>query len=70
MPIRNPAILRDFERRLTASESADFRANLRMVDEMYRYARKLGKFPGPDLMEGVDLNIRLARVLRSVRRTP
>ena len=44
-------MLREVERRWIASQPVDFRANLRMVDEMYRYARKLGKFPGPDLME-------------------
>ena len=39
-------------------------------DQMYRYARKLGKFSGPDPLEGVEVNIRLASILRSVRRTP
>jgi len=68
--IQNPAMLREFERRWVASQPADFLANLRLVDEMYRYARKLGKFPGPDPMEGVEVNIRLARVLRSVRGDP
>jgi len=65
--IRNPAMLEEFERRWVASQPADFQANLRMADEMYRWARKLGKFPGPDLLEGVEVNIRLARILRSVR---
>ena len=68
--IRDPEKLWEFEKRLVASTPVDVRANFRIADEMYRYARKLGMFPGPDLLEGVDVNIRLAKVLRSVRRAP
>jgi hypothetical protein len=64
------AKFREFERRLVASEPADFDANLRMVDEMYRYARELGKFSGSDPLEGVEVNIRVAKVFRSVQRAP
>jgi len=68
--IQNAAMLRDVERRWIASQPADLRANLRLVDELYRYARKLGKFPGPDPLEGVEVNVRLASILRSVRTAP
>jgi hypothetical protein len=68
--IRNPAVLAAFERRLIASEPVDFRANLRMADEMWRWAKKLGQFPGSNLLEGMEIHTRMARVFSSVRRTP
>ena len=68
--IQNASMLRELERRWIACQPADFRANLHLIDEMYRYARKLGRFPAPDPLEGVEVNVRLASILRSVRKTP
>jgi hypothetical protein len=60
----------EFEARLIASEPANLEANLRLVDALYEHARKLGQFPGPDPLEGIEVNIRLSRVFRSVHGTP
>ena len=68
--IHNPRELWKFEKRLIASQPADFRANLRLADAMVRWARKLGKFPGRDLLDGVEIHIRMAKVFGRVRRTP
>jgi hypothetical protein len=60
----------EFEARLIASEPVDYVANLRLADAMYEHARKLGVFPGPDPLEGIEVNIRMSKVFRSVHRTP
>lgn len=68
--IRDVARWRAFEHELVATQKLDFAENLRLVDAMYEYARKLGKFTAEDALEGLDKNIRLAAVLHRVRRTP
>jgi len=65
--IPNPSLLQDFERRLIASEPVDFERNLRLAEDLYDHARRLGKLPGPDPIEGVETNIRMVRVFRSVQ---
>ncbi len=58
-----------FEEQLIASEPVDFERNLRLADDLYEYARRLGKIPGPDPLEGLDVNIRMVKVFRSVHGT-
>ena len=59
-----------FEEQLIASEPIDFQRNLRLADDLYAYARRLGKLSGPDLLDGLDVNIRVVKVFRSVHGTP
>ena len=47
----------------------DFEGNLRLADDFYEYARRLGRIPGPDPLEGLDVNIRMVKVFRSVHGT-
>lgn len=67
--IKNPDMFRRFEEKLIAGQKADFVENLRMLDGMYNLAQTLGKFPGPDPLEGIEKNIRIASILRHVRRS-
>jgi hypothetical protein len=67
--IQNASMFAEFERRLIASEPVDFERNLRLADDLYRHARALGSFPGPDPLDGVEINIRLVRIFRSVSRS-
>ena len=67
--IQNWDKFRQFEQRLIASEPADFERNLRLAEDLYHHARALGRFPGPEPLEGVEINIRLVRVFRSVQGT-
>jgi len=59
-----------FEEQLIASEPVDFQRNLRLADSLYAYARRLGKIPGPDPLEGLDVHIRMLKVFHSVHGTP
>ena len=68
--LRSWAAFHKFEEQLIASEAVDFRRNLRLADDLYEYAHRLGKIPGRDPLEGVDVNIRMVKVFRSVHGTP
>jgi hypothetical protein len=63
-------VFHKFEEQLIASEPVDFQRNLRLADELYAYARQLGTIPGPDPLEGLDVNIRMVKVFRNVHGTP
>jgi hypothetical protein len=68
--IQDAARWHAFEHELSASQKLDFAENLRLVEGMYEYAIKLGKFSAEDALEGLNKNLRLARVINHVRGTP
>jgi hypothetical protein len=68
--VKNPAILEAFEQRLTASQKADPAGNMRIFEELHKFAMSLGKFSRDDPLEGIETVIRLSSILRSVKRTP
>lgn len=68
--VQNPDILEAFEQRLTASQKADPIENMRIFEDMHRFAMEMGKFSRSDPLEDIETVIRVARTLRSVKRTP
>lgn len=68
--IKNPAILEAFEQKLAASQKVDPAENLRIFEELHRFAQELGKFSRTDPLEGIETVIRVKRILKSVKRTP
>ena len=68
--IRNPAIVEAFEQKEIAGRKADPVENMRIFEELYQFAIKMGKFSKTHPLEGIETKIRLAKILRSVSRTP
>jgi hypothetical protein len=68
--IQHPEILEDFERHWNAGQPADYEENLRMMNAMALWAKKMGQFPRQDLLEGMDEIIAFTRVLHRVRTSP
>ena len=65
--ITNPKKCEAFERELIRSRKADYWENLRIVEALYREAMLLGVLPLKDPLEGLEVDIRIARVINSVR---
>jgi hypothetical protein len=69
-----PSMIRDtvrwqaFERELIAKQKLDHAENLRLVEGMYDLACKLGQFTAEDALDGIEKNIRVAKVINCVRR--
>jgi hypothetical protein len=61
--IKNKEYLEAFENRLAAEEKADFFKNLKIYEALWRQALTLGIFPLKDPYDGVEDDIRLARIL-------
>jgi len=61
--IRKPELVARFEAELARREPLDHRRNLAVFEALFREARALGVLPGIDPLEGLDVDIRLARAL-------
>jgi hypothetical protein len=63
--IKNADILRDFEERYITTVNLSYKQALNIVDSLWAEGVSLGVLPPKDLMEGVSVDIRIARILRS-----
>jgi hypothetical protein len=64
--IKNPPLLEEFERGLAAKGTANLSHNFRLIDALYEEAVALGAFPMKDKLEGLDSDIKVARVVNCV----
>lgn len=67
--IRDARLFEEWESKWLAEHPLDLEAKLRLLDGMYELARQMGAFPPKDPLEGIDVDIRLARAL-NVRPDP
>jgi hypothetical protein len=56
-----------FEREYVRSRKADYRENLKIFEALYQEAASLGVLPLKDPLEGLEVDIRMARVINGVR---
>ncbi len=70
MMIKNQKKIEAFERELAKKQKADFRANLGLVEAMHAEAVALGIFPLKDPLSGIDVDVRIAKAVNSVPKSP
>jgi hypothetical protein len=68
--IKNGIRLRSFERDLVKMSRSDHRANIKLVEAMFTEAQTLGIFPPKDPLAGLEVDIRIAKAVNSVRSSP
>ncbi len=64
--VKDRQTLLDFERSLIAAEPPDYLNNFRIANWLYREAVALKAFPPSDPLEGIETDIRVARIINSV----
>ena len=64
--IKNRKTLLTFEDKLIRESKPDILKNFRIVDAMYDEAVALGIFPLKDPLDGLEIDIKIARVVNSV----
>ncbi len=64
--IKNVKLWHAWESQGPLSQQLDFHSNLRLLDSMYALARSLGVFPLADPLEGIETDIRVARILNGL----
>ena len=67
--IKNHKRLQEFERKLLKKEKVDIMQNFRIVEALYKEAVALGIFPLKNPLEGLEIDIKIAKVVNSVSKT-
>ena len=61
--LRNPELVEFFEKSQMRREASDYFRNLRILEALYQEARSLGILPLKDPLEGIEVDIHLAKVI-------
>lgn len=64
--IKNHKRLQEFERKLLKKEKVDIIQNFKIVEALYKEAVALGIFPLKNPLEGLEIDIKIAKVVNSV----
>lgn len=67
--IKNREEIEKFENELVRKEKVNILKNFRLVDAMYEEAVSLGIFPMKDVLSGLEIDIKIAKVINSVSKT-
>ena len=68
--IKNPEKIRKFENDLIRNEKVDIQKNFQIFEAMYKEAVDLGALPLKNPLEGIEIKIKIARVINSVTTDP
>jgi hypothetical protein len=68
--ITNRSEVEEFEKELLRKEKVDFTKNLSIVNAMYNEAVALGVIPMKNPLDGLEVDIRVARVVNNVPEAP
>jgi len=64
--IKNHKLIEEFEKNLIKTEKIDITRNFQIIDAMYNEAVELGIFPLKNPLDGIDNDIRIAKVVNHV----
>jgi hypothetical protein len=67
--IKNPDILERLEREVIKKERLSFRQALTIFEAMWGEGVTLGILPPRDPLEGIDVDIRVARILNCLKKS-
>lgn len=67
--IKNSSRLKEFEDNHIRRNKPDLLRNLRLLDSLYKEARALSAFPLQDPLSGLEIDIKIAKVINSVPKT-
>ena len=67
--IKNPDILEQFETETIKKDKLSFKQALTIFEAMWREGVDLGVLPPKDHLEGIDVDIRVARILNCLKKS-
>ena len=65
--IKNSVLFAAFEKRFLREDKIDLAAKFRLIDGLYHQARAFGVFPPKSPLDGIEVDIRVAKLVNSVR---
>ena len=63
--IKNPELLSKFEDRFIKGEAPSFDQAIKLITSMWNEGKNLGVLPPKDPLEGIEVDIRIAKILNS-----
>jgi hypothetical protein len=67
--VKNTPRLKEFEDEYARGQKPDLVQNLKILDQLYKEAKTLSVFPPKDPLSGIDIDIKIAKVINSVPKT-
>jgi len=67
--VKNTSRLREFENNYMRRDKPDLLRNLQLLDQLYKEAKALSVFPLQELLSGLEIDIKIAKVINSVPKT-
>ena len=67
--IKNPRILNNLERKVIKEEKLSFSEALTIFEAMWKEGMTLGVIPPKDPLEGIETDIRIARILNCLKKS-
>lgn len=64
--VKDRALLEQFERNLKRTEKSDYLQNIKIFEEMLKEVIYLKVFPLKDPLEGIEVDLKIARIINSV----
>jgi hypothetical protein len=68
--VKNSSRLKEFEDNFIRQNKSEILKNLQLLDSLYKEARALSVFPLREPLEGLEIDIKIAKVINSVPKTP
>lgn len=68
--IKNREKLQKFERDQIKKEKVNLLQNFHIVNALYKEAIALGRLPMKNVLEGLEVDLKIARVVNSVSKSP
>lgn len=65
--IKDPERWRKWEDEQLRSEPLDYGKNLAIFEALLQYAREMGVFPPADPLEGIEVDMRVARIVNGLK---
>ena len=67
--VKNNSRLKEFEDNFVRKNKPDLMKNLQLLDNLYKEAKALSVFPLQQPLSGLDIDIKIAKVINSVPKT-
>jgi hypothetical protein len=67
--VKNTSRLKEFENNYMRRDKPDLLRNLQLLDQLYKEAKALSVFPLQELLSGLEIDIKIAKVINSVPKT-
>lgn len=67
--MKNKKLLENFEKELIKNSKIGIEKKFFILNELYKFAKEIGKFPTKDILKGIEIDIKYAKAINGIKRT-